>query len=263
MSIALTNTCDLKCAHCYAPKYAARLETHALKRWIRELDLGGALGVGFGGGEPTLHPDFASLCEFTAIETGLAVSFTTHAHHLTSNLLERLKSHVNFVRVSVDGVGATYEGIRGRPFPVLMEQIRLLKKHIRFGINFWVSDATISDLSAAAQYAEDWGAEELLLLPNRVMGSEVALSKSAKRKLEEWLDSHSSRLRLTISESAEGLLSPIAQIPGETSLRAHTHIDASGRLKASAFDAGGISIGTGGLMAAYRELLSVKSGGNP
>jgi sulfatase maturation enzyme AslB (radical SAM superfamily) len=54
VSFALTNLCDLACAFCYAPKYPATLDFDHIVRWARELDKNGTLGIGFGGGEPTL-----------------------------------------------------------------------------------------------------------------------------------------------------------------------------------------------------------------
>ncbi|WP_408376205.1 radical SAM protein [Paraburkholderia sp. RL18-085-BIA-A] len=58
VSVALTNLCDLNCSYCYAPKHRAALATEKVLSWLEELDSEGCLGVGFGGGEPTLHPDF-------------------------------------------------------------------------------------------------------------------------------------------------------------------------------------------------------------
>lgn len=109
VSIALTNRCDLACAHCYAPKSRDELRFDTVTRWLAELDAAGTFGVGFGGGEPTLHPEFVKLCQYAAHETRLSVSFTTHGHHVDKELAERLLGSVHFIRVSMDGVGATYE----------------------------------------------------------------------------------------------------------------------------------------------------------
>ena len=117
ISIALTNRCDLACAHCYAPKSRDELRFDVVTQWLAELDAHGALGVGFGGGEPTLYPEFERLCQHAARETRLSVSFTTHGHHIDDVLAEGLRGSVHFVRVSMDGVGATYQLIRRRSFP--------------------------------------------------------------------------------------------------------------------------------------------------
>lgn len=110
VSIALTNACDLKCAFCFAPKHVACLAFERLIAWLAELDESGTIGVGFGGGEPTLHPRFVELCAHTARHTRLAVTFTTHAHRLTERLLTGLTGNVHFIRVSMDGVGRHTKG---------------------------------------------------------------------------------------------------------------------------------------------------------
>jgi hypothetical protein len=50
LSVALTNTCELRCTYCYAPKYPAGLDVNQVVAWAIELDRAGCLGVGFGGG---------------------------------------------------------------------------------------------------------------------------------------------------------------------------------------------------------------------
>ena len=138
VSIALTNACDLQCRFCYAPKHVARLDVDAVVAWAIELDEGGCLGLGFGGGEPTLHSDFAELCRRVTNETQLAVSFTTHGHRITEELARQLKGAVHFVRVSMDGIGGTYERIRGRSFATLLDKLRLVHAIAPFGINYVV-----------------------------------------------------------------------------------------------------------------------------
>lgn len=127
VSIALTNACDLSCAYCYAPKALGSLDSDQLAGWLRELDDNGCLGVGFGGGEPTLHRNFIKICQQTAKHTGLAVTFTTHAHRITPEYANQLIGSVHFIRVSMDGIGATYEGLRGRPFAALLSRLKIVR----------------------------------------------------------------------------------------------------------------------------------------
>jgi MoaA/NifB/PqqE/SkfB family radical SAM enzyme len=138
VSIALTNSCDLACPHCYAPKYAAMLAFNRLTSWLVDLDSNGCIGVGFGGGEPTLCPWLVDICSFAVGTTNLAVTMTTHAHRLSNQLLSELEGTLHFVRVSMDGVGSTYESIRGRPFDALLERITALSRITPFGINYGV-----------------------------------------------------------------------------------------------------------------------------
>src|SRR3981081_1504427 len=78
ISIALTNACDLACPYCYAPKNPAMLDFDRIVSWLSKCDLNGCLGVGFGGGEPTLYRRLPELCRHVSQKTGLAVTLTTH-----------------------------------------------------------------------------------------------------------------------------------------------------------------------------------------
>lgn len=167
VSIALTNICDLHCAYCYAPKQNASLHTDQVLGWLKELDAEGCLGIGFGGGEPTLHPDFVDICKLAAGETQLAVTFTTHGHHLTPKLVERLKGSIHFARISVDGIGRTYEKQRGKQFASLLRGMESVATLSPFGINVVVNEHTVAELDAVSELAQEVGASELLLLPQQ------------------------------------------------------------------------------------------------
>ena len=66
-----------------------------------------------GGGEPTMYPQLAEICHHVAKNTRMAVSITTHGPHLTPELAGRLHGGVHFLRLSMDGIGETYERLRG------------------------------------------------------------------------------------------------------------------------------------------------------
>lgn len=254
VSIALTNRCDLACPHCYAPKSRDELRLETITRWLAELDEQGTLGVGFGGGEPTLYPRFVELCQYAAHETRLSVSFTTHGHHLDSELAERLRDSVHFIRVSMDGVGATYESIRRRSFSHLMGRLQNIRALCRFGVNVVVNERTLEDLDVVAGVAADAGACELLLLPQMPMRRVKAASVDTVQGLRRWVGSYRGPLRLCINEvSAEGF--PTCDPFGEErGLHAYAHIDAKGVLKPSSFAQSGVQIGEGGVLRALDQL---------
>ena len=153
LSVALTNACELRCVFCYAPKHAAMLDMDRVVAWAVELDGAGCLGVGFGGGEPTAYPRFAQLCTQIAKSTSMAVTFTTHGHRLTPGLADALRGSVHFARLSVDGVGATYERLRRRPFPAVLAAATLLRSVAPIGINAVVNADTIGELDDLAEFA--------------------------------------------------------------------------------------------------------------
>lgn len=45
--------------------------------------------------------------------------------------------------MSVDGIGSTYESLRGKPFHILRSRIDLLRTLAPVGINFVVNAATV------------------------------------------------------------------------------------------------------------------------
>lgn len=253
VSMALTNACDLRCPFCYAPKHGARLASQEVIAWASELDIGGCLGIGFGGGEPTLYPDFASLCRRVSQDTQLAVSFTTHGHHLTEALAGQLSDAIHFVRVSMDGIGDTYARVRGRPFSQLLQKIAIARKIAPFGINYVVNRDTIVDLDEAAKLAFDLGAFEMLLLPEQSVHGRSGIDDRTWDRLTAWIH-RNSMYRLAISDSAPLAALPVADPFGDIDgLMSYAHVDASRRLRTSSFSTVGVSIETS-IGAALKEL---------
>lgn len=258
VSVALTNVCDLHCEFCYAPKVKASLQLDQLKRWIKELDQLGTLGIGFGGGEPTLYPKFAELCEFTANETDLAVTFTTHGHRLTDDLLSQLKGNVHFIRISIDGVGTTYERFRGRKFSKLMERVERARNISFLGFNVVINDSTIQDLNKVTEIAKMFDISEVLLLPQQATQNVKGLSKDSYEKMKKWIAGYSGETRLTISDiglESNFICNPLSM---ETGLNAYAHIDALGFLKASSYSNIGQQIGDKSILDAFQLLREYK-----
>jgi uncharacterized radical SAM superfamily protein len=256
VSIALTNVCDLHCAHCYAPKHKASLRTDQVLTWLRELDTEGCLGIGFGGGEPTLHPDFVDICERAAKETQLAVTFTTHGHRLTPQLVKRLKGSIHFARISVDGVGGTYEKQRGKQFSNLLRGLESIATLSSFGINVVVNKHTVTELDAMGELAQEFGASELLLLPQQATTAVKSMDSAVGQMLQDWVSSYRGKVRLAVSEAGASGLPTCDPFPDERGLQAYAHIDASGMLRASSYSSSGAKIGDAGVLSALKQIRS-------
>jgi MoaA/NifB/PqqE/SkfB family radical SAM enzyme len=174
------------------------------------------------------------------------VTFTTHGHHIDDAMADGLRGNVHFIRVSMDGVGRTYEAIRRRPFHELVLRMRLVRTIAPFGVNIVVNERTLPDLEEAAAYAADLGACELLLLPQMATRRCSLVDDATVRGLQRWVDTYRGELKLCINEgSAEGFptCDPVAKDRG---LRAHAHIDAAGVLKPNSYHATGVPIGDEG-----------------
>ncbi len=254
VSIALTNTCDLACSYCFAPKTYAVLPFDQIVSWLNELDVNGAIGVGFGGGEPTLYPQFVELCMYAARNTKLAVTFTTHGHHLDDALLEKLKGNVHFIRVSMDGIGATYERLRGRSFSVLQQRLAAIREITPFGINYVVNSDTFPEIDAAVSIAQKVGAAEFLLLPEQSSNERDGIDAVTAESLKAWVRSYSGNIRLAVSELGADGMPTCNPFEKEVGLRAYAHIDARGMLKHTSYDPEGVDIGQNGIIAALKHL---------
>lgn len=254
VSIALTNVCDLHCAYCYAPKFKASLRTEQVLDWLKELDTEGCLGVGFGGGEPALHPDFVDICRRAAQETQLAVTLTTHGHRFTPQMVGRLRGSVHFVRISVDGVDRTYEEQRGRPFASLLRAMESIATLSPFGINVVVNERTVAELDAVAELAQTFGANELLLLPQQQTSVVTGIDGAANLALQDWVSKYRGTVRLAVSEAGASGLPTCDPLPDERGLQAYAHIDASGMLRASSYSTVGTKIGAASVISALERL---------
>lgn len=260
ISIALTNACDLACPYCYAPKNPAQLDIKRVMGWLDELDQNGCLGVGLGGGEPTLHRGLADLCRYAAQNTGLAVSLTTHAHWLEDAPLAALTGNVHFIRISMDGVGATYETLRGRSFIALRRRLEALRALIPFGINYVVNAITFPDLNAATELAAEVGAAEFLLLPEQPTSHSNGIDYATVSALREWVKLYRGPVRLSVSEAGADGLPTCNALARESGLRAYAFVSATGMLQRSSFATEGVPIGGDGLLRAL-DVLRTRDGG--
>ena len=258
VSIALTNICNLKCTHCYAPKSKAFLDKGIVKKWMKELDLAGSFGIGFGGGEPTLHPHFYELCQFGHDETSLAMTFTTHGHTLNDSLVNVIEKYIDFTRISMDGVGITYESIRGCSFDKFLEKISLLKGRVKFGINYVVNSQTIKDLDQAIKIAESYGASEFLFLPEEAVGLGNQIDTATIEQLSTWISEYKGNIRLSISSVRKSAVNYLKALDQEPEYLAYSHIDANGYLKKTSFEATGHDIKENGVINAYKKLCSLE-----
>jgi hypothetical protein len=184
------------------------------------------------------------------------VTFTTHAHHLTDASAASLAGNVHFVRVSMDGVGHTYEALRGRDFEALRRRFGTISTLAPFGINFVVNARTLPDLDAATELAADVGAGQFLLLPEQPVRGKGGIDDYTMRALQCWVKRCRGTVPLAVSEVGAEDLPTCDPLTSESGLRAYAHVDASGVLKRTSFDSDGVVIGDMGVMEALSVLQS-------
>lgn len=138
VDIELSSLCNLTCPMCYTitdefkqQVNTKRMDWDLYKRIIDEI--GGkvpAIRLSLRG-EATLHTKFIDAIRY-AKEKGIReVSTLTHGGKLTLPYFEKaVKAGIDWITISVDGVGATYESIRGPlKFNDILEKIKVIKRY--------------------------------------------------------------------------------------------------------------------------------------
>ncbi|MCY0988214.1 radical SAM protein [Nannocystis sp. ILAH1] len=113
-----TSACDQHCAHC-GPRSGKRrpdeLSTAEALRLVEELAAAGVGEVTLIGGEAYLRPDVLQIVRAIR-ERGMSCTMTTGGYSLTGEIAEALvEAGVQSVSVSIDGLAACHDALRGRP----------------------------------------------------------------------------------------------------------------------------------------------------
>lgn len=121
----LTNSCNLRCRHCWitpkfedgAPGAGEAVPVELLRDAVREAGPLGLSRAKLTGGEPLLHPGLVEIVDLLTAE-GLHMDMETNGTLLTAELARHFKEKTNlgFISISLDGVdAATHDRFRGVP----------------------------------------------------------------------------------------------------------------------------------------------------
>ena len=118
ITLLLTDRCNSRCVHCDIWKYKGRDEGLAAEEWeaaLRELrEWLGPVHVVLSGGEALLRPYTPELLAYGS-EQGLLMELLTHGYWEDQARIERVaRARPWRVTLSLDGIGATHDRIRGR-----------------------------------------------------------------------------------------------------------------------------------------------------
>src|SRR5258708_51846 len=138
VDIELSSLCNLTCPMCYTITdefkknvNATRMDWALYERIVEEI--GGkvpAIRLRLRG-EATLHTKFVDAIRYAKDRGIKEVSTLTHGGKLTLPYFEKIaKAGIDWITISIDGVGATYESIRGPlKFNDLLEKIKAIKRY--------------------------------------------------------------------------------------------------------------------------------------
>lgn len=120
VDIELSTLCNLKCPMCYTitEEFKSRVCTQIMDRnlFIKIIDeiAGKVPAVRLSlRGEATLHPDFVFCIKYCKTKGIKEVSFLTNASKLSKEYFTQIaEAGADWITISIDGVGETYESIR-------------------------------------------------------------------------------------------------------------------------------------------------------
>lgn len=159
----ITLACDLGCKHCGSRAGKPRADELSTAECLEVVDQLAAIGcheVALIGGEAYLREDWDIIAR-AIVDKGMRCGMTTGARNLTPERVARARAAgIDAVSVSVDGLEATHDAIRGAKgsWKAAVEGARLLREAgVPFGFNTQVNRLSMPELAAIAQLLIDAG----------------------------------------------------------------------------------------------------------
>lgn len=157
----VTQRCNLFCMHCYAEsrdrEYPGELSTAEGFALVEDLARFGAPTVLFSGGEPLTRPDLFQLVA-RASELGLRCVLSTNGTLITPEAAQKIAgSGFTYVGISLDGIGAAHDRIRGKKgaYEEALRGLRLCRERgVRVGLRFTVHRKNVDQLPAILDLLE-------------------------------------------------------------------------------------------------------------
>lgn len=148
--LAVTCRCNLHCKYCYlaAQSHGNDMESTVLANALALLPHSGPCHVQISGGEPTLVPDLIEQVgeRCRAINTDISLAIQTNGTLLTHELIQLFTTFSIEVGVSLDGIPAIHNSLRGKADDTL-RSLHLLELHnIPFRVTTVVSADNVEHL---------------------------------------------------------------------------------------------------------------------
>lgn len=170
IDLYLTSSCNRRCSYCFLTdgylSSGTRMSLDDIRSILQWAGQGGSIDeITLLGGEPALHPEFASIMELIGAK-GLRNRTVTNGSKAFQRYLsspERAQ-RVHRVAVSLDApTEGEFDRMRGRgAFRDVMNTIAALRRHaIPFDINYTVMRSNVDSVLTMVSFAEALGADRL------------------------------------------------------------------------------------------------------
>ena len=166
----LTRRCNLRCRFCYSGsanvEYAGELTTAEVLGVMMDLRGFGVPALILSGGEPLLRPDIFELSA-AAKAMGFYVALSTNGTCIEARNISTIAAiDYDYVGISIDGVGAAHERLRGAPgsFAAAMRGLDLCQEHgLKVGLRFTLTRDNVADLPQVLPLIGERGIDKFYL----------------------------------------------------------------------------------------------------
>ena len=171
--IDLTLRCNLDCTWCNSAAYRGRgdeLSVQFVMDLIEFLATWGVKGICWaGGGEPSMHPQFAQLIEYAA-EKGMKSGILSNGTHTDRYIHEVVGAHTRWAGISVDaGSAKTYKELKGRDcFGQVMDNLAIMVEssvECDVAYKFLISPMNQHEIFEACKMAQSIGVRDFVARP--------------------------------------------------------------------------------------------------
>lgn len=190
--LELTRGCNLRCRTCLNSSgrpLEGELTLSEIHDVIAELDRIGTFEVRFTGGEPTVHPDFFDIVEYTR-RKGLYVSLATNGVYREAGFRDRVVgAGIDWFRVSLDGPEDVNDYIRGKgSFAETIRTIETISKttDARLTISTVIGRYNANRFGEFIELISPYRLESISTLPLRPTGRASKLLVDQMLTRREW-----------------------------------------------------------------------------
>jgi MoaA/NifB/PqqE/SkfB family radical SAM enzyme len=176
-----TRRCNLRCLHCYSdssPEATDELPADLATRLVVEAAALGYTVASVSGGEPFLYRALPEVLG-AAKQAGMRTQVVSNGLAVTASRLDAVQPVLDLLAVSIDGVPADHDRMRGLSgsFRRLDERLALVRdRGVPFGLLFTLTMWNVHELEWAVDYALSSGARLLQVHPLEASGRAVALA---------------------------------------------------------------------------------------
>lgn len=176
LHLEVTDSCNLRCKHCFAgklPRHETPLSLCELDRLFSSMATMGAFRLGLTGGEPLLRKDLFEIIDL-AIGYGLSPCLTTNGLLLTERITKEFgKRELAWLNVSMEGATSeSHDSIRGKgTYKKVIEKLSILSANSKFSLAFTLMRSNLHEVEACAELALLVGAQAAVFRPLYPVGS--------------------------------------------------------------------------------------------